>query len=60
MLLLVLVPLLFDPSSFRFLLSLGCGFRSDPRTVSVLLYDLNVTVYTGADVDPVTEVIRAG
>ena len=59
------MPLLFDDapeklSSFRFLLSLGCCFRSDPRTVSVLLYDLNVTVYTGADVDPVTEVIRAG
>ena len=26
-----------ESSIFRFLLSLGCGFKSDPRTVSVLL-----------------------
>ena len=41
--LLLRLLVLTAPSCFRFLLSPGCGFRSDPRTVSLLLYDLNVT-----------------
>ena len=49
-----------EPSALRFLESLEIGLMSCAERVSVVEYDLKVTMYTGLLDDPVMDVILAG
>ena len=42
------------------LLTVASGRMSRARSVSIVSYDLNLTVYMGAVAEPVTDMMRAG